>query len=513
MFRQGRTTNSLITASVLAMTTQGGQQNQNQNQSPTPPTAPTNVVAVSAPSSAVVSWSPIFSNSSAVSSYVVSVVGSSVPGCTLLIELGAQGGGQPRCTVSGLRNGTGYQFTVVARNAAGDSPASVASASVVPAAVPMAPTLVRASASSEAATVAWTSRFNNGAAITSFTVTTVEEPNLRCLSSSLVALPARSCVVRGLTNGRDYTFTVVATNAAGNSLASAPSDSVRVAGAPAAPVDLVAVAGDRSATISWSTPASNGRPITSYSVRTAQGPWKTCTYVVPDSGSATNTCTVTGLINGNTYAFIATATNAVGTSVGSSPTSPVIAAAVPSAPLSVTAVLNGTTAPVQWSASEPNGRPVTSYVVTADQDPAKTCTAVAVQGILRRTCSITALEYASGYTFTVVAVSEAGRSVASAPSNEVRPVKVPDAPTSVTARAEDGAVTISWVDSVTYGVPVTSYVVNAVSNASKTCTLSPPFGISRSCRIDGLTNGVSQQFTVVANSALGASATSAAPCH
>jgi hypothetical protein len=183
VLRRAPATENLMSTPVSTLNTQGSQQNQNQNQIPTPPTAPTNVVAVSAPSAAVVSWSPVFSQSSPVTSYVVSVVDGSVPGCTVLITPGAQGGQQPSCTVSGLRNGTAYQFTVVARNTAGDSPSSSASASVTPAGVPAAPALVRATARSGSAKVTWSSKANNGAAITSFTVSSVEDPNARCTSS------------------------------------------------------------------------------------------------------------------------------------------------------------------------------------------------------------------------------------------------------------------------------------------------------------------------------------------
>ena len=386
---------------------------------------------------------------------------------------------------------------------------SVQGSAVIVPAVPAAPTQVRATAGPGSVKVVWTSRSNNGNAITSFTVTTVEEPNVRCTSSSLLSLPIRSCVLFGLTNGNDYTFTVVATNAVGDSLASAPSNQIRMADVPGAPTDLVAYSGDRSATIKWSAPNDNGQPITSYRVRSLESPSKTCTYAVPDSGDVANTCTVSGLTNGTTYTFSVTATNAVGTSLAPPPSNQVVPSTVPSAPLSVTAALSGTTATIQWSASAPNGRPINSYVVTSVQDPSKSCVAVAVQGVIRRSCSISDLDFAVAYTFTVVAISDAGTSVPSAPSNQVMATKVPDAPTSVTASGEDGAAVVSWVDSVTYGASVTSYVVKTVSNATKTCTLSAPFGDDRSCRISGLANGVSYRFTVVANSAAGASAVSA----
>ena len=67
--------------------------------------------------------------------------------------------------------------------------------------------------------------------------------------------------------------------------------------------------------VSWTAPAANGSPITSYTVTpfigtTAQTP------VQVNNGSATS-ATVNGLTNGTAYTFKVTATNAIGTSAAS----------------------------------------------------------------------------------------------------------------------------------------------------------------------------------------------------
>ena len=407
----------------LAATVQSTQ--QNPIPTPTPPVAPVDVIGVAAPSSVVLSWSAVISNSSPVLSYLVTKVGGSAPVCEVL---SADIGTQPRCTITGLRNGVPAQFTVVARSAAGDSPSSEPSAPVAPADVPTAPASARATLRAGSVTVAWISRANNGSPITSFTASAVEDPNITCTASSLVALPARNCVVSGLTNGNDYTFVVVATNSVGTSVASSPSAAVRAAAVPAAPTEVTATAGDTTATIGWTAPANNGQPIRSYTARTAQGPVRSCTYIVPAEGDSTNTCTIVGLNNGSSYAFVVTATNVIGASTLSSPSSPVIPATVPGAPLSVTAALSAGTATVQWSASAPNGLPISSYVVTSVQDPSRTCTAVAVLGVVRRSCTISGLDAVTTHSFTVVAINGAGRSASSAPSELVSWTKGPDAP-------------------------------------------------------------------------------------
>jgi plastocyanin/N-acetylneuraminic acid mutarotase len=90
------------------------------------------------------------------------------------------------------------------------------------------------------------------------------------------------------------------------------SDPGHTCSPPAAPSGVVAAAGDGSAAVSWLAPSSDGgSPVSSYTVTSNQGG---VTKTVP--GSTTGT-TLTGLVNGTTYTFTVTATNAAGTSGGS----------------------------------------------------------------------------------------------------------------------------------------------------------------------------------------------------
>ena len=131
-------------------------------------------------------------------------------------------------TVTGLTNGTAYTFTVVATNAVGSSAASAASSAVTPApaaTVPGAPTSVVATAGNTTASVAFVvPSSNGGSVITGYTVTSNPAGGTATGASSPLT-------VTGLTNGTAYTFTVVATNGVGNSVASAASAGVT----PAAP--------------------------------------------------------------------------------------------------------------------------------------------------------------------------------------------------------------------------------------------------------------------------------------
>ena len=104
---------------------------------------------------------------------------------------------------------------------------------------PTAPLGVTTTAYNGAVVVTWDAPENDGGLpITQYTVTS-SPGNETC-----VVTAPRSCAIRNLTNGTYYTFTVVATNAVGDSEASAPSSSTRPQStrpsltAPAAPTGV-----------------------------------------------------------------------------------------------------------------------------------------------------------------------------------------------------------------------------------------------------------------------------------
>jgi subtilase family serine protease len=168
---------------------------------------------------------------------------------------------------------------------------------------------------------------STGGAPLSYTVTAVDStaPG-HGHETATIAGASGSVTVPGLTNGDLYTFTATAADLAGVSAASPPSNAVTpnapVSSAPTpgppsplplgTPLAPHATAGDTTAAVTVSDPAVGGLTAapTSYTVTSIDttrpaGGGRTCTVNGPSG-----TCTVTGLVNGDRYGFVALARDA-----------------------------------------------------------------------------------------------------------------------------------------------------------------------------------------------------------
>ncbi len=451
------------------------------------PDAPTSVDASSGNGQVVVSWlAPVSNGGAAITAYTVTASPGSQT-CEWSSEALS-------CPVTDLTNGTSYTFTVTATNSYGTSSASSASAAVMPATVPGVPTSVAGVSGNGQVVVSWSAPVGNGgAAITAYTVTA--SPGGQTCSWSSGAL---SCIVTGLTNGASYTFTVTATNAAGTSSASLASSAVTPATVPDAPTSVSDSSGNGQVVVSWLAPVGNGgAAITAYTATASPG-GRTCGL-----SSGALSCTITGLINGASYTFTVTATNAAGTSSASLASSAVTPATVPDAPTSVDASSGNGQVVVSWLAPVGNGgAAITAYTATASPG-GRTCGWLS--GAL--SCTVTGLTNGTNYTFTVTATNAVGTSSPSLASSAVTPVAVPDAPTSVDASSGNGQVVVSWLAPVAIGgAAITAYTATA-SPGGRTCGW---LSGALSCTVTGLTNGTNYTFTVTATNAVGTSSPSLA---
>ncbi len=268
------------------------------------------------------------------------------------------------------------------------------------------------------ATLSWTAPVSNGGAtITGYTVT----------SSPAVVAPADctntvnlTCTFSGLANGTAYTFTVIATNIAGSSLASASSNSVTPVTVPDPPTNITATAGDAQIDLTWLAPTvDGGAAITGYTVVSSPA------ITAPAACTATTSlnCTFTGLTNGTSYTFTVIAINSAGNSLESTPSAATTPRTVPDAPTNVVGISGNNQVTISWSAPLFNGgSPITNYSVSslpAVTPPAGCTTTTAL------TCNFTGLTNGTAYTFTVIATNIAGDSLPSAASATLTPAVPP----------------------------------------------------------------------------------------
>ncbi|MBU6280355.1 MAG: S8 family serine peptidase, partial [Actinomycetales bacterium] len=179
---------------------------------------PKDVVAQSESSGIRVSWSQSEQHGGTLSDGTVygdatQFLVEAAPGASSCITNGLT------CTLSKVTPGVDYSVTVTAVNSFGQSQTSVP-LMVRAATVPSAPGPTTAVAGDSWAVVSWVAPVDDGGSpVTGYTVQS-SPGGFSCVTVSL------SCTVTGLSNGTSYTFTVVADNAVGSSLASPSSEPV-----------------------------------------------------------------------------------------------------------------------------------------------------------------------------------------------------------------------------------------------------------------------------------------------
>jgi len=444
----------------------------------TVPDAPTALGAIAGNASTTLTWSaPAYNGGSAITDYVIeyklsasstwSVFSDGVSVATTTI-------------VTGLSNGSLYNFRVSAVNVAGQGSAS-GIVNATPITVPSAPISIVAVRGNAQATITFSPPISDGgSAIISYTITSNPGSHIGTGTSSPI-------IVSSLTNGTSYTFTVTATNAAGTGPSSLVSNSVTPATIPDAPTDVSATSSNAQAIITFTPPVSNGgSAITNYLVTSSPG------GITANGGASP--ITVTGLTNGISYTFSIVAINDVGTSSPSIASNFVTPMTVPGAPTTVTAVAGNTQATVSFvSPSSSGGSPITSYTVTSS--PGGITSSSSTSPII-----INGLTNGQTYTFTVKATNVVGDGPASSPSNSVTPYTVPDAPTGLTPIAGNTEVNLNWVAPVwNGGSAITDYVVQfKLSASSSWSTFADGISIVPSATVSGLLNGQSYDFRVSA---------------
>ena len=457
------------------------------------PAAPANVTATAGDAQARVSWTAPANGGSAITGYTVTPYVGTVAQTATSVS-----GSTTAVTITGLANGTTYSFQVTATNAVGTSAAGV-SGQVAPVgtgpSVPGPPTSVSASVANGGAVVTWLAPSTSGSAITSYTLT----PYVGTTAGTPVTLvgspPATTQTISGLTNGITYVIYVSAANSVGSGPAGT-SNLVTPAAVPGIPAAVTAVAGNAQATVTWTSPASNGGTIQTYTVTAYAG--NTMFSASTVTGGVTSLA-MAGLTNGTSYYFTVVATNAAGSSsVGTSNT--VTPATIPAAPSSVSAVSGSASATVSWTAPSGNGSAIASYTVTpfagsvAGTPATATTTSVTISGLTNGTA----------YTFQVTATNAIGTGGVGISNLVTVGTTLP--PTSVSATSPSAnQATISWTAPAGGASAVTGYVVTAYSGLQAKNSIGT--GVTTTVSLTGLSAGI-YTFQVAALNASGTSSSS-----
>ena len=272
---------------------------------------------------------------------------------------------------------------------------------------------------------------------------------------------------------------------------------------PGAPTALVAVPGAASVALSWTAPATGGRPITDYVIqyrRASVATWST----FADPVSSATTATVTGLIGGANYLFRVVARNDVGDGLPSAS----IAATVPTppgAPTGLTAIGGVGQAVLNWSAPVSAGStPITDYVIQFRRASVATWSVFADGVSTARTATVTGLAGGANYLFRVTARNAIGDGPPS--GTAVATILMPPSPPQwVSAVAGAGTATLAWTLPANQGSsPVSDYVVQFRRLSSAVwSTFDDGVSTTRTTTVTGLVRGANYAFRIIARSAAG----------
>jgi subtilisin family serine protease len=477
------------------------------------PAAPGSPAGVGFNQSVRLTWNaPSFNGGAAITDYVVEYATTSAGSNALVWTTFADGVSvSTTATVTGLTNGTQYQFRVSAVNAVGRSAAS-STVTVTPvyAGVAGAPRALTAVAGRMKLTLSWQSPLSNGGfTITDYAIETSTDSGVTWTRFADSVTTSTSATLTVPTGGVAYQVRVRAVNSFGLGEASNIAEATPTAnGGPSAVRNVVATATLLGASVSWTTPLDNGGgAITEYVVDyTIDGENFTGTRRLT---AFTRSAVFSGLAGGVPHTIRVRALNLFGTGVEGTAVVTPIAPTVPSAPRSLTVTVNYNSASMYWSTPQTTGgSTILGYLVEYSVDEGATWTRRPLISAFTRSTLVTGLTGGTSHQFRVLAVNAVGNS---ASSNVVtitpRAFSAPSEPRSLTGFISGTSAYVSWSSPASNGgTAVTNYDVWRSTDAGATwAVVSSQSSMYRSARIDGLTPGSTNNFRVTARNVAGTS--------
>ena len=280
---------------------------------------------------------------------------------------------------------------------------------------------------------------------------------------------------------------------------------------PDSPTSVSAVGGNTQATVSFTAPVNDGGfAITGYTVTSDPDG-------ITASGSSSSII-VTGLTNGTSYTFTVIATNSIGDSLPSDPSSAVIPSTIPSAP-TITGITGGDQElSVAFTAGATGSSAITNYKYSTDNgttfrafSPVDTISPLVITTL--STDGTTLLTNNTTYQIKILAVNVNGDGAASTAVSGT-PSAIPSAPTITGITGGDQELSVAFTAGATGGSVITNYKYST-NNGTTFIAFNPvnttsPLVIT-TLSTDGttlLTNGTTYQIKILAVNANGDGAAS-----
>ena len=410
--------------------------------------------------------------------------------------------------VTGLTNGTAYEFQVASTNAVGTSGYSAVAGPITPVAPASAPLNLGALGGNGQVDLTWmVPSSDGGSAITDYQIQSSLDGGSSWAVVADAVSTATSFAVTGLINGTTYVYRVAAVTSYGLGAWSTPSSPATPMTVATAPSGLAGVRGDSSVALTWIGPSDNGGAVIVDSIieyrLTTSATWLTFAH----TPTAAPAITVTGLTNGLTYEFRVKSLNAAGASPSSNIAGPLVPMTTASAPVNLVGTFGDAKVTLAWGTPTSNGGgAITDYLIqyrearpltpwTTFQHVASTATTIAVTGLTNGTA----------YFFRVAAVNPVGFG-ATALTSPITPMTIPGAPAIFSATPGNASVDLVWrAPASDGGGAISNYIIEyKVDGPSITWTRFPRVASNATtATITSLVNGTNYLFRVTAVNAAG----------